>query len=384
MVYGAVLYFLNDAFSLLLPLRLNSQLACMARSGKRGIVLEDGRIVEALAPVVVSASRATDIPAFYARWFFHRLKVGYSAWRNPFNGVRSYVSYHDTRFIVFWSKNPRPLLEFLPELEARGIGCYLQYSLNDYEKERLEVGVPRIAQRIETFRQFSQRLGKEGVIWRFDPLILTESIGIGELLKRVEAIGNQLHLFTRKLVFSFADIAGYRKVQSNLARSGIPYREWTTREMEEFAARLAELNSRNGWNLQLATCAEAIDLASYGIAHNRCIDTDLIVRLAYSDAALMQHLGIRIETAPPGNLFGLNPLPQGAILLPDGSYYQSVHRKDRGQRLLCDCMVAKDIGEYNTCPHFCEYCYANGGKEAVAENWNRYRAKPLGETITGE
>ena len=98
----------------------------------------------------------------------------------------------------------------------------------------------------------------------------------------------------------------------------------------------------------------------------------------------MQHLGIRIEAAPTGNLFGLNPLPQGAILLPDGSYYQSVHRKDKGQRLLCDCMVAKDIGEYNTCPHFCEYCYANGGKEAVVENWNSYRAKPLGETITGE
>ena len=239
MVYGAVLYFLSDAFSLLLPLHLNSLLASMARSGKRGIVLEDGRIVEAMAPVVVSASRATDIPAFYARWFFHRLKVGYSAWRNPFNGVRSYVSYHDTRFIVFWSKNPRPLLEFLPELEARGIGCYLQYSLNDYEEERLEVGVPRIVQRIETFKQLSQRLGKDAVIWRFDPLILTESIGIVELLKRVEAIGNQLHPFTRKLVFSFADIAGYRKVQSNLARSGIPYREWTAGQMEEFAARMA-------------------------------------------------------------------------------------------------------------------------------------------------
>ena len=93
---------------------------------------ENGDAVKAKHPVIVSASRSTDIPAFYSDWFFHRLKIGYSAWINPFNGVPMYVAYDKTQFIVFWSKNPRPLLGYLDELKKRGINCYIQYSLNDY------------------------------------------------------------------------------------------------------------------------------------------------------------------------------------------------------------------------------------------------------------
>ena len=90
-------------------------------------IIVDGRSVKAQTPVIVSASRSTDIPAFYAEWFFSRLEKGYSAWTNPFNGVKSYVSYEKTRFIVFWSKNPRPLIPYLHILKERGIGCYIQY-----------------------------------------------------------------------------------------------------------------------------------------------------------------------------------------------------------------------------------------------------------------
>lgn len=107
----------------------------MATWAKQKLPRENGELVDMQVPVLVSASRSTDIPAFYADWFFYRLdKAGYSAWSNPFNGVKSYVSYKDTRFIVFWSKNPKPLLQYLPILEKRGIKCYIQYSLNDYEK----------------------------------------------------------------------------------------------------------------------------------------------------------------------------------------------------------------------------------------------------------
>ena len=128
-------------------------------NGKVNIVLDSGEHAEAQAPVVVSASRSTDIPAFYADWFFERLRRGYSAWTNPFNGVRSYVAYCNTRFIVFWSKNPRPLLEHLDYLDERGIGCYVQYTLNDYEREGLERGVPALPQRIDTFHKLVERLG---------------------------------------------------------------------------------------------------------------------------------------------------------------------------------------------------------------------------------
>ena len=121
--------------------------------------LEDsGEWVEAQAPEIISASRSTDIPAFYADWFFDRLKKGYSAWINPFNGKKSYVSYQNTRFIVFWSKNPYPLLSHLDQLKEMGIGCYIQYSLNDYENERLEKNVPNLDFRINTFKLLSQRV----------------------------------------------------------------------------------------------------------------------------------------------------------------------------------------------------------------------------------
>lgn len=133
-------------------------------------------------PEIVSASRSTDIPAFYADWFFHRLKIGYSAWINPFNGVKSFVSYKNTRFIVFWSKNPHPLLKHLDYLKERNIGCYIQYSLNDYEDEKLELKVPPIQFRIDTFKQLVDKLGVGRVIWCFDPLVLTDDISIDKLL----------------------------------------------------------------------------------------------------------------------------------------------------------------------------------------------------------
>ena len=349
------------------------------------ILLDNGERARAMFPVIVSASRSTDIPAFYADWFFHRLKVGYSAWTNPFNGVKSYVSYSKVKFIVFWSKNPGPLLKYLPYLKERNIGCYVQYTLNDYVSEKLETGVPSLHHRIDTFRELSARLGKRAVIWRFDPMILTDRITIDDLLNKVESIGDQLQGYTEKLVFSYADIASYRKVKSNLDKSGIRYTEWNERQMEEFARRLSDINSRKGWRFQLATCGEKIDLTKYGIAHNRCIDGDLIVQLAWRNKELMKSMGVKIETVPPVDLFGGSSLPDNAILLPDSHYFLSVHKKDPGQRQFCGCMAAKDIGEYNTCPHLCEYCYANASKEAAKNNYRRALENGLkSETITGK
>ena len=109
------------------------------KTNRQHLVLDSGLTTEAQSPIIVSASRSTDIPAFYADWFFERLQIGYSAWTNPFNGVKSYVSYSDTRFIVFWSKNPKPLLKYLDILDQKQIGCYVQYTLNDYVQERLDM-----------------------------------------------------------------------------------------------------------------------------------------------------------------------------------------------------------------------------------------------------
>ena len=154
---------------------------------KATIQLDNGAWADAQVPEIVSASRSTDIPAFYADWFFHRLEKGYSAWTNPFNGKKIYVSYQNTRFIVFWSKNPEKLIPHLDKLEQHipKIKCYVQYTLNDYVAEWLEKGVPSVERRIDTFKRLVDKLGKGHVIWRYDPLILTDQISMDDLLSLI-------------------------------------------------------------------------------------------------------------------------------------------------------------------------------------------------------
>ena len=356
----------------------------MATWNKENLPKENGEIVPMQVPMIVSASRSTDIPAFYADWFFHRLKVGYSAWTNPFNGVKGYVSYKNTRFIVFWSKNPFPLLKHLDELDRRNIGCYIQYTLNDYETEGLEKGVPPLSFRIDTFKKLVERLGKGRIIWRFDPMILTDDISVDDLLRKVQNIGDKLKDYTEKLVFSYADIAIYKKVKLNLKSNGIPYHEWNVVQMEKFAEKLSIMNKERRWNYQLATCGEEIDIEKYGILHNRCVDGDLIARLAWNDKELMDFMKVKVEDVPAPSLFGVPELPQGAILLPNNKYFISTHKKDFGQRQFCECMASKDIGEYNTCPHLCEYCYANTTKQLAIGNWQMHQQNKENETITGK
>jgi hypothetical protein len=302
---------------------------------KSRILLENGEEVVGIAPVIVSASRATDIPAFFAPWFVDRLNAGYVRWVNPFNpGQVQFVSFSDTRMVVFWSKNPRPLLPYLPDIDARGIGYYFQFTLNDYEQEGLEPDVPKLSQRVETFMRLSDLIGPKRVVWRYDPLILTRSVTVDVLLDRIACLAGMLRGYTEKLVFSFADIDRYRKVRNNPAMQRIDAREFTEEEMTGFAKGLFSLNRE--WGLTLASCAEEIKFE--GIVHNRCIDDLLMFELFSEDADL-------------GSFFGYRPGLHGQP--PSWTYI-----RDRGQRKACGCIVSKDIGMYDTCDHHCSYCYA--------------------------
>lgn len=356
----------------------------MATWSKENITIKSGQQVSAMAPIIISASRSTDIPAFYADWFFHRLSEGYSAWRNPFNGKYSYISYRHTKFIVFWSKNPQPLLNHLDKLNTLngGIGCYIQYTMNDYDKEGLEKGVPPLTKRIETFKRLVDYFGGAGlVIWRHDPLVLTDKIDSNQLLDKIERIGDQLKGYTERLVFSYADIAEYSKVRRNLENNGVKYKEWLPEEMVDFASKLVEMNHSKGWGYELATCGET---GRYpGIIPNHCVDDRLIVKYGHKHPELLKLLGAEIIT-PTGSLFGTREIPSDAIELEGGKYaIIKKNNKDAGQRAACGCCISKDIGEYNTCPHQCEYCYANTTKEIALANYNRYCNNKESETITG-
>ena len=353
----------------------------MSVTSKKKLTLPNGTIVDAQTPVIVSASRSTDIPAFYADWFFNRLDAGFSLWTNPFNGTQMYISYEDTRFIVFWSKNPAPLLSHLHKLQERGIGCYIQYSLNNYDNERYEPNVPCWENRIDTFRRLVDKLGNKSVIWRNDPLLLTDKIGIDDLLFRLEKTGDALKGYTEKLVFSFVDISSYTKVEKNMTRSGIHYVEWNHGLMQNFAKELSILNQK--WGYELATCAEELDLDTYGIKHNHCVDDELIAKIAPNDKILMKHLGFEINKLRP-TLMGYESIPEGAILINSTTYaVRKKNNKDKGQRLHCGCIKSKDIGQYNTCKHFCVYCYANAGQKQVLRNFESHLRNQNATTITG-
>ena len=309
---------------------------------------DSGELVSGQAPIIVSASRATDIPAFYAEWFFDRLEKGHVVWQNPFSGQSSFISFAETHFIVFWSKNPAPLMPYLYRLREKGVGTYIQYTLNDYISENLEPNLPPLEDRIATFKKLVEILGPKSVVWRYDPLILTDNVTIDSLLDRIAYISDMLVGYADKLVFSYADISTYKKVVRNLRASGVDYREWNYQSMVEFASRLSDVNKER-WNFQLCTCSEAIPLERFGIEHNRCIDPDLITRLAPDDAILQNFL--------------------------------AKAKTDKGQRKHCGCVLSKDIGSYNTCPHGCTYCYANISPYSARQNFIKHQSNPLLESI---
>jgi len=343
------------------------------------ITIENGDSVEATAPIIISASRSTDIPAFYAKWFFNRLAKGYCAWYNPFNQQKMYISFKNCKVIVFWTKNPKPILPYLQILDKMGIHYYFQVTLNDYVNEGFEPNVASVEERVETFKQLSQMIGKERVIWRFDPLIITSSINPRELLKRIWNVGNKLKGYTDKLVFSFIDVKAYRKVQNNLVKETMFFTKEDVENAEanhvqriEIVEGLQKIRSiwkEQGWNVEMATCAEDIDLESYGIEHNRCIDGELMKRIFFDDKELVYYL--HTLKWPERDMFGeLPPIPQ-----------KTKNVKDSGQRKVCGCMVSKDIGMYNTCRHFCVYCYANTSKECVIRNAEKHNDES--ESIIG-
>lgn len=327
---------------------------------KVDIKTDGGKIKQGIAPVIISASRSTDIPAFHSKWFMNRLEKGYAVWVNPFNPKKpQYVAFKNTRAVIFWTKNPKPIIKYLEIIDNKNINYYFQYTLNDYQKENFELNVPKLQKQLETFKELSVKIGREKVIWRFDPLILTPEMTTRDLLDRIWNLGKELVPYTNKLIYSYADILVYKKVQNNLIREtdyytkeNIADAEFEKEMKEEFAKGMQKILiewKKINSEFEIATCAEAIDLEKFGIQHNKCIDDDLLIKLFHKDTILMDFLGYHPNR---NDLFG-NLRPK---------------LKDKGQRLACRCILSKDIGSYNTCNHLCTYCYANTSPKTVSKN----------------
>ncbi len=295
--------------------------------------------------MIISASRRTDIPACYPIWFMNRLRAGYCMVRNPFNPRqirRVSLLRQDVDAIVFWTKNIRPFSPSLTEVTSIGHRFMVQFTLNPYPSI-LEPALPPLDHRIADFKALSQLIGKSRVIWRYDPIIISNQTPFSFHRQAFLALAEQLSGVTERVVVSLVQL--YRKTLRGLMELGA--RGLTPKGIrdrkplfvrqrslifEQHAADSAEMNellyflskTAGSHGLEIVSCASERDLSALRISPGRCIDGELFT-----------------------SLWGLH-----------GPW-----KKDPGQRPACGCTVSVDIGATNTCQNGCPYCYATTNHE---------------------
>lgn len=267
--------------------------------------------------MILSVSRRTDIPAFYGDWFINRLKEGFVYVRNPMNPrqvSKIALSPEKIDCIVFWTKNPaEKFISDLSMVDDMGYKYYFQYAINSYN-HLVEKNIPKKQFQLERFQRISSKIGKERVVWRYDPIFFTEYYDLEYHKKWFAYIASKLENHTEKCVISFLDF--YTRIKKRLEENSI--QEVTEEQMCELSFFLSEIASDHG--IKLETCCEKIDLSKAMIMHGHCIDGELVSLIC-------------------GKRFDL--------------------KKDKNQRDGCGCAESIDIGAYNTCRNGCVYCYAN-------------------------
>jgi len=278
--------------------------------------------------MILSVSRRTDIPNYYSEWFLNRIKEGYLYVRNPMNihqVSKIDISPEIVDCIVFWTKNPEPMLDKLEQL--KDYKYYFQFTLTGYGKD-MEPALPhKKDQMIPIFQRLSEMIGKEKVVWRYDPIVITETYSEEYHLKAFREIALCLNGYCTRVVISFVDL--YAKTKKNM--KNIQTIDKNQRDLIGFSKKMAEIAISNG--MEIETCSELIDLSTCGIKHSSCVDKKLIEEI----------IGCSIKV-----------------------------EKDKNQREECGCVESVEIGTYNTCLNGCKYCYANYSEEHVKANRSLY------------
>jgi hypothetical protein len=273
-----------------------------------------------MALKIISASRRTDIPTFYGKWFMNRIEAGYVQYRNPFNQKLHLASLkpEDVFCFVFWSKNFKPFLKYLPQLEKKGYCFYFHYTITGSHRIFNE-HVPAWEESVKTFQFLSKCYGPEKIIWRFDPIVISDLTPSEYYIELFKKICQSLESYTDKCMISF--VSYYGKVQRNFRlqsqKKQILFYELFSEEKKALAEKLADTAA--GCGIQLEACCSDF-LVGKKIKKARCIDADLLSRF-FSQ--------------------------------------KEVFKKRKPTRQECGCSESVDIGGYNTCPHGCVYCYAN-------------------------
>lgn len=271
--------------------------------------------------MILSVSRRTDIPSFYFNWFLERLKAREVYMRNPMNFHQvSHInlSPNVVDCIVFWTKNPAPMLGKLKGLD--GYDYYVQYTINPYEKDQ-EGNLPPKKELISTFKNLAEEMGRYPLVWRYSPIILNERYTEEFHLEAFQRLCERLQGSTNQCNISFLEM--YRKIQKRMRLLD------TEESAEEQKNRLAQKLWAIGedYGIEVKGCGN-LDLETSGIQPAACIDTKIISSIT-------------------------------------GKHYSL--KKDKGQPGDCHCYTSIDIGTYNTCLNVCQYCYANQSTSAATK-----------------
>ncbi|MBE5978460.1 MAG: DUF1848 domain-containing protein [Paenibacillaceae bacterium] len=282
--------------------------------------------------MILSASRRTDIPAFYSDWLLNRLKEGFVLVpnpRNPSHYSRVQLSPQTVDCIVFWTKNPREMISKLEVISAMGYDFYIQFTLTPYGRD-VEEYLPDKIELIKDFLKLSAKIGSNRVIWRYDPVVLTDNMNVEYHLKCFEKMAGLLEGSTNRCIFSFLDF--YTRLKSQLQNLGV--RDIQEEDMLRIGEGFSKIAKKHG--ILLSTCCESVDLSQFGVSHASCIDGDLIEELT------------------------------GCSLRK---------KKDNGQRPGCGCMESVDIGSYDSCGNGCKYCYGVYSRERARVNRENHDPK---------
>jgi len=290
--------------------------------------------------MIINTGQRTDIPAFYSEWFLNRIREGYVLVRNPYypgQVTRYRLSPDVVDALVFCTKNPEPMLEKLPKL--KGFRQFWHVTITPYGKE-IEPNVPDKKQVLDSFKRLSKQVGKRAVAWRYDPIFLSEAYSMDYHMDSFERMAKELQGYTEQVIISFIDL--YQKTKRNFPEV------CTVKEEDQITLGKFCAECGRKYNMTIRTCMEGEKLAPYGVDVSGCMTKQVLER------------GIGTELSMP---------------------------KKKGPREGCDCVLGNDIGMYNTCGHFCKYCYANYDTTVVVENRKRHNPRsPLlvGELLEGD
>ncbi|HEU5441818.1 MAG TPA: DUF1848 domain-containing protein [Ktedonobacterales bacterium] len=287
--------------------------------------------------MIISASYKTDIPAFYGEWFMRRLRAGWCRTVNPY-GRQVYTvnlrreaddeGREGVDGIVFWTKNVGPFMPHLAEVDERGYPFVVQHSINGYPRA-LESRVVDASRAVGSVREIAEGYGSRAVVWRYDPIVFTSLTPLEWHMATFTRLAEQLHGAVREVVVSVAQL--YQKTQRNMdAAAAAEGFDWTMHEQQseqegrELIRELAKI--ARGHGIALKVCAQERFLIPGLVEEAHCIDA------AWFGGAYKRH----------------------------------------GNRTECACSASRDIGEYDTCPHGCVYCYAVQHREKALARYHRH------------